>query len=367
MKIKKISKQPLLILFLTGLSFWGVQNVFAGSQCSLNGIIYADQAACDSNCTQTANCTANTTNLVRDPGTTYDIFRIPSSSTIADNSKMYDGDFSTYSRTKPVFFTAKVINFSAIFSGPATVTKIRYKVDSTSGSVQWIDYYQGAIRTPFNSANLQNYDKTFYVNLSDVTKVAAGVTTLSTGSDSAAFYELEVQGYLDSSYSCPIPGGSACSGSPSTCSRTGICTDTCTPIDCSSNTCFGLPCWDGCQWQAGTKPCFACTGSNPANAALCAGDGTGLTSDTPKTAVSVCSVPAGSLPKCEYTCNLPYTLNGGLCICAVSCQPWSSCSATCGGGTQTQSCTDCNGGNILNSQACNTQACAGSSWREVAP
>lgn len=359
MKIKKISKQPLLILFLTGLSFWGVQNVFAGSQCSLNGIIYADQAACDSNCTQTANCTANTTNLVRDPGTTYDIFRIPSSSTIADNSKMYDGDFSTYSRTKPVYYTAKVINFSAIFSGPATVTKIRYKVDSTSGSVQWIDYYQGAIRTPFNSANLQNYDKTFYVNLSDVTKVAAGVTTLSTGSDSAAFYELEVQGYLDSSYSCPIPGGSACSGSPSTCSRTGICTDTCTPIDCSNNTCFGLPCWDGCQWQAGTKVC-------------CAGDGCASSTCEGNNCWDGCQWQAGTklpsygAPTCVFidtgqtcgssNCGTTIDIKTARCMeidnngCAV---PNVVANSFCGASCQNQT-TDC-------------PACSSSSWKEVAP
>ena len=53
-----------------------------------------------------------------------------------------------------------------------------------------------------------------------------------------------------------------------------------------------------------------CTGADPENSTICAGDDTGLSTDTPKTLVSSCTVPT----KCEYNCDLGYIYNAGNCV-----------------------------------------------------
>jgi hypothetical protein len=58
-----------------------------------------------------------------------------------------------------------------------------------------------------------------------------------------------------------------------------------------------------------------CTGSDPENAWLCSGDDTGLTANTPKTAVDLCSGPTpGTEPKCQFSCKGGYALSGGVCV-----------------------------------------------------
>lgn len=63
---------------------------------------------------------------------------------------------------------------------------------------------------------------------------------------------------------------------------------------------------------------FSCTNS-PSNATVCQNDNTGLTQNTSSTLVSSCSSPAGSAPKCEYTCSSGYTKQGSQCV--SSCLP----------------------------------------------
>ena len=55
---------------------------------------------------------------------------------------------------------------------------------------------------------------------------------------------------------------------------------------------------------------FQCTGSAPAYAALCAGDGTSLTASVANSIVSACT----DARKCEYTCRTNYVLRNGLCV-----------------------------------------------------
>lgn len=64
---------------------------------------------------------------------------------------------------------------------------------------------------------------------------------------------------------------------------------------------------------------FSCSGNAPANASLCGNDETGLTANTPRTAVQSCTLQT----KCEYQCNGGYNLFGGICVAQAS-----SCSTT---------------------------------------
>ncbi|MFO0718558.1 MAG: hypothetical protein U0522_00805 [Candidatus Paceibacterota bacterium] len=61
-------------------------------------------------------------------------------------------------------------------------------------------------------------------------------------------------------------------------------------------------------------PTYSCTGTLPANSTLCAGDGTGLTADTPYTTVASCSSPSGSAPKCEAKCQGNTEPVNGQCV-----------------------------------------------------
>ena len=58
-----------------------------------------------------------------------------------------------------------------------------------------------------------------------------------------------------------------------------------------------------------------CTGADPSNAVLCAGDDAGLDADTAKTLVAACDAA-----KCEYICSVGFHLDGGACVAdAFSC------------------------------------------------
>lgn len=57
------------------------------------------------------------------------------------------------------------------------------------------------------------------------------------------------------------------------------------------------------------------------------------------------------------TCPTGKTCDGRKCVCSPTCDAFGACSATCGGGTQSQSCTRADCSTYVNSQTCNTQAC----------
>ncbi len=65
------------------------------------------------------------------------------------------------------------------------------------------------------------------------------------------------------------------------------------------------------------NPNYTCTGSAPTNASMCSGDSAGLTSNTPVTLAGVCGIP-----KCEYTCNTGYHVEGGVCVIDTPYYEW---------------------------------------------
>lgn len=111
-------------------------------------------------------------------------------------------------------------------------------------------------------------------------------------------------------------------------------------------------------------PVFSCTGSVPVNATMYTGDNTTLAANTPYTYVT-----ADTAAKCEYSCNSGFTWDSVSSSCVLPTpvdggwSAWSTCSLTCGGGTQSRTCTNpapANGGvNCVGptTGACNTQAC----------
>ncbi len=104
------------------------------------------------------------------------------------------------------------------------------------------------------------------------------------------------------------------------------------PSHCTSGSCTNFS-------------CNCCTGNNPANASMCTGDND-PSANTAKALVATCSAPAGSAPKCEFTCNSGYVLSGGVCVpdcipheneAVWTCNNWGACSITppaCGNGTK---------------------------------
>jgi len=80
------------------------------------------------------------------------------------------------------------------------------------------------------------------------------------------------------------------------------------------------------------SPSYTCTGTTPTNSTICSSDNTGLTSDTPKTVVNACSIPGGSVPKCEYRCSAGYSAIPALNRC-VSGTISASPSQVVSGGT----------------------------------
>ena len=74
---------------------------------------------------------------------------------------------------------------------------------------------------------------------------------------------------------------------------------------------------EGAGWNCGDddRPCiYECTGSDPTNATLCAGDDTGLSTDTAKTVAASCTAT-----KCQFTCNTGYVKSGTTCVAEEVC------------------------------------------------
>lgn len=109
------------------------------------------------------------------------------------------------------------------------------------------------------------------------------------------------------------------------------------------------------------NPAPSCRGIVPANALMYPNDNAGLTTD-----VSYVYAFPNTSTKCEYACNAGFTWDGtGKCVkksCVQSCSgDWSSCTKSCGKGTQTRSCVDVNCNPYTSApRDCNTTSCSGS-------
>ena len=110
-------------------------------------------------------------------------------------------------------------------------------------------------------------------------------------------------------------------------------------------------------------PCGdACSSLPPAHSHACSG-ATDMLPSTIPTAKVVAECGTGMRHKCEYACDSGYYVSGQNCVRDGGWSAWSSCSASCGGGTQTRTCnnpTPDNGGENCSgasSQPCNTGTC----------
>jgi len=120
---------------------------------------------------------------------------------------------------------------------------------------------------------------------------------------------------------------------------------------------------------------YQCIGSlSPSNKGLlCSGDDVDLSES-----MSYATVESCSIRKCEVMCKSPFIASGGSCVCPQgtfesngTClevidggwTQWSKCSANCGPGSQTRTCTEpapANGGAFCDGpaeQSCEIQAC----------
>jgi len=89
---------------------------------------------------------------------------------------------------------------------------------------------------------------------------------------------------------------------------------------------------------------FSCTGVDPVHASICSNDATGLTVNTPKTLVSVCTADR----KCEYVCNNGYVFNNGSCNLTSSPSPGSNYSCIGTVPTHSQACSGYQTGLTMN-------------------
>jgi len=116
------------------------------------------------------------------------------------------------------------------------------------------------------------------------------------------------EGKLRTPNSCLLEPGSyteACSIA----SCGAVCDGSITNCDLSSCTCPAY------TYRSGNACIpYVCTGTDPSSATLCPSDGVNLLANATKTLVAACSSPAGSVPKCEYTCNADKTFNGTACV-----------------------------------------------------
>ncbi len=152
--------------------------------------------------------------------------------------------------------------------------------------------------------------------------------------------------------------------------------------------CGGYGCWLGAAWgHVGGSVCATgllngCIDIGP----YIVGWNCYTRCDGEWSAWSACSATCGGGTQTR-TCTNPAPLNGGAnCVgpssqaCNTQACPapvnggwsdWSACSVTCGGGTQTRTCTNpapANGGapcSGASSQACNTQACCSPNFQDV--
>lgn len=111
---------------------------------------------------------------------------------------------------------------------------------------------------------------------------------------------------------CVNPGDcDQCTADPSCCTRTpngGCGAGGCAPTAILMTvTCGTNPPSNQCEDSETCGP-FSCQGPVPANATLCPGDNTGLTSNDFNKIVSACSAA-----KCEYTCDAGFILVNGAC------------------------------------------------------
>ncbi|HVY01695.1 MAG TPA: PKD domain-containing protein [Candidatus Nanoarchaeia archaeon] len=159
-----------------------------------------------------------------------------------------------------------------------------------------------------------------------------------------------------------------CQGSAS-CQADNICrnTNVGTGGGCDANNL----CSNGLSCQSGVcvNPVQSCGGTAPSGQGVEAGSGSYVIGSGTSSWTYVGSSPG----QCQWTCSSGYTQSGNGCTPIAgppSCtavsgdwSAWSTCSATCGGGTQTRTCTNpspsCGGSACsgASSQACNTQAC----------
>lgn len=108
---------------------------------------------------------------------------------------------------------------------------------------------------------------------------------------------------------------------------------------------------------------YTCTGTDPANATLCSGDDTGLSADTAKSVATSCGTP-----KCEFTCNSGYVKSGNTCIPACTAgQVWngSACVSACPAGQTwdgTACVSACPTGQTWNGSTCVPTCPEGQTW-----
>lgn len=89
---------------------------------------------------------------------------------------------------------------------------------------------------------------------------------------------------------------------------------------CTANKCEYV-CNGGFVWNGSSCVSPSCQGNVPSNSDPCSGDNTGLSADTTRKAVTSCSSPAGSDPKCEYQCRSGFIPNAAGTDCVT---PWCS-------------------------------------------
>ena len=189
-------------------------------------------------------------------------------------------------------------------------------VGSATGTIAFrCSVYDGGAK-PYNRSYMTGTEKEVTVNVtpsscsgySDESSCTGGsccwFSTLCSGNKSSDYASSLCLDSCSVTYSC-VEGqcGAQCDGS--------------TPITnggCNMTTCTPA-CNAGYSWNGTDCVAYVCTGADPLNATLCTNDDTGLSADTPKSLVSSCSAT-----KCEYTCNAGYELSGGVCVAsAYSC------------------------------------------------
>ncbi|MFA6973343.1 MAG: thrombospondin type-1 domain-containing protein [Parcubacteria group bacterium] len=357
-------KNKIIILaFLLVAALFVGQKAQASYSCSINSTTYADQASCNSGCnfTQTQNCAQNCT-----VGSTYFCKDNYGGNNTVGPCNVGDNYISG---DVPATYYNNVLGSGCANSAPAGSVKVGYACMSSSieGPVveNYIEYYK--MQTCTYACSIPGGSACNGSN--QCSKTTAGTCT----------YIVPVVTYSWSSGAWGTCGGGSCGNNNGTHTRTVVCKDsngnTVADSNCSgtkpttSETCMMAACaysWKNGAWGAcnpscgsgtqlrsvwcedssgyvvansncsGTAPADnqacnngACTAAIclnvPANASVCPSDNLGLTDSTFSVLASTCSAPAGSAPKCQYTCNANYTLSGGMCKFSPTFNPTGSC------------------------------------------